>query len=290
MLACLLAAPLFAKPGAMSEEYIRERERQKFAKPYGFGAEIDIFGFFPYFLQSQRVAADGLCGDEVDWVDDAGGVPIGAFFDADVRLRFSWHDSIVLSYSFAMLRDFNEFDSNTRWNGFVYRKGVDLDYASDLHDMRLLYRRDLFYAGAASNFNMFIQVGLEWAIIDTQVGSDDTPPLDNRERERFRELLPWPALGAGFVWNFGDHFTLRLEGLVGYSDWSTLQKREGKRVDQTLFSVTGRAMFEWKPVSWFAVLAGVKYRSLDVELESSKRNSEFSWWSVGPEVGVGFRF
>lgn len=61
-------------------------------------------------------------------------------------------------------------------------------------------------------------------------------------------------------------------------------------MNQELFSITGRAAFEWKPIPWFAVLAGVKYRSLNVELESKKRNSEFEWWSVGPEVGVGFRF
>lgn len=290
LLVLSVGAPLFATPGAMSEDYIRERERQKFAKPHGFSAEIDAFGLFPYFLQSQRVEADGLRGDDVDWADDAGGIPFGAFFDTSVRLRFSWHDSIEMSYSFAMLREFDEFESNTRWNGFIYRDGVDMDYAADFHDMRLLYRRDLFYAGAANNFNFFIQVGLEWAIIDTQLGSDDTPAQDNRERERFRELLPWPALGAGFVWNFSDHFVLRLDGLVGYADWSTLQNREGRKVSQSLFSITGRATFEWKPVSWFAVLAGVKYRSLDVELESKKRNSEFSWWNVGPEIGVGFRF
>lgn len=290
LVACCLCAPLLAKPGAMSEDYVRERERQKFSKPHGFSAEIDAFGLFPYFSQSQRVEANGLRGDTVDWRGDAGGIPFGAFLDVGVRMRFSWHDSIELSYSFAILREFDEFDSNTRWNGFIYPDGVDMDYAADFHDLHLLYRRDLFYAGSANNFNFFIQAGLEWAVIDTQVGSDDFPPQDNRERERFRELLPWPALGAGFVWNFGEHFTLRLDGLVGYADWSTLQNREGRKVNQELFSITGRAAFEWKPIPWFAVLAGVKYRSLNVELESKKRNSEFEWWSVGPEVGVGFRF
>ncbi len=290
LLACCLAAPLFAQARPMSDEYVRERERQKFAKNYGFSAELDAFGLFPYLNQTQQVAADGLRADSVDFRADGDGVPFGAFLDVGARLRFSWHDSIEMGYSFAMLRTFDTFESTTRWNGFIYPQGVDMDYAADFHDFHITYRRDLFYAGQSNNFNFFIQAGLEWAIIDTQVGSDDFPPQDNRERERFRELLPWPAIGAGFQWNFGDHFALRVDGLVGYADWSTLQHREGKLVDQSVFSITGRATFEWKPVSWFGVLAGVRYRSLSVDLESKKRQSEFDWWSVGPEVGVGFRF
>jgi len=289
--ALLMAAPVMAQGGGMSDEYVRERERQKFAKPYGFGVELDLFGLFPYFDQWQQVAADGLGSDRVNYAGDMNGTPFGAFLDTDVRLRFSWHDSIELGYSFASLRQFDTFEETTRWNGFIYPAGVDADYTSDLHDMHVLYRRDLFRVGRSSNFSFFIQAGLEWAVIDTQVGSDDFSAQDNRERERFRELLPWPALGLGFVWDISDHFALRADAFGGWEDsFPTFQKREGRRVKQSVLSLTARALFEWKPVSFFAVLVGARYRYLNVELESKIRHSEYLWFSVGPEVGIGFRF
>jgi hypothetical protein len=287
----LLAAPLFAQRGGVSDDYIRERERQKFAKPHGFSAQVDLFGLFPYFDQWQRVKADGLKADKVDFRDDAGGLPFGAFFDCDVRLRFTWHDSIEMGYSFAFLRRYDEFESTTRWNGFTYPKGVDIDYETDFHDMHVMYRRDLFRLGLSNNFSFFIQAGLEWAVIDARVGSDDMPPLNNRKRERFRELLPWTIAGVGIVWDITDHMSLRADAYGGFqADFPTFQKREGKRVDQSVLSIAARAMFEWRPVSFFAVNAGVRYRLLSVELESGRRLSEFLWFAIGPEVGFGLRF
>ncbi|NUO16575.1 MAG: hypothetical protein HUU03_09065 [Planctomycetaceae bacterium] len=286
-----LAAPLCAQSGYMSEEYLRERERQKFAKPHGISAEVDVFGLFPFFDQWQSVKADGVKADRVNFARDLNGVPFGAFLDTNVRVRFSWYDSLELGYSFSLLREFDKFEDSTRWNGFIYPEGIDADYGSDFHDFHALYRRDLFYLGSSSNFSLFLQAGLEWAIIDTQVGSDDFTPQDNRERERFRELLPWAVGGAGFVWDISRHFRLSASAFAGYQDgFPTFQKREGRRVKQSVFSLTGRLLFEWRPVSFFSVLVGAKYRYLNVELESKVRHSEFSWMAMGPEIGIGFRF
>src|SRR5688572_31548907 len=85
------AAGVFAQ--GMSEDYVRERTDEKFAKPHGFSLEWDLFGYIPFFEQQQRVRSGGLGSDRFSYTDDMDGFPIGFFGGTEVRFRFSWHDS-----------------------------------------------------------------------------------------------------------------------------------------------------------------------------------------------------
>ncbi|MCC6572745.1 MAG: hypothetical protein IT462_03045 [Planctomycetes bacterium] len=275
----------------VTEEYRAERERARFAKPHGFCFEGNLFCYAPYFDQQQKVRAYGVPGDGVSYRRDFDGVPFGAFLDLDLRARFTWWDSLEFGYGFASLRAFKDFDEPTSFNGTTFPADVDGDYASDFHDFHLMYRRDFLYVGERSEFSLFFQVGIEWAIISTEVSSDDVPTIKHRETVRFREVLPWPAAGIGFNWNFGDHFNLRVDGYGSYiNPMPTFQERDGKDVKQSLTSITGRALFEWRPWPFFSVLMGAQYRYLKMRLVAGFRQDNYLWWSVGPEIGVGFRF
>ena len=288
LLVAVCASSLCAQ--GVAEDYRRERERARFAKPHGFSFSGDIFAKGLYFDQQQKVRADGIPGDTVSYTD-FDGVPFNVFPEIDLRARFTWWDSIELGYSFAILRAFDRFSEDTGFNGTVFPEDVDGDYGADFHDMHFLYRRDLFYVGGASECALFFEVGVEWAIINTKLDSDDVPALQKRGTERFRELLPWLVAGVGFEWQMGDHFNFRLDGFGGYvNPMPTLQKRDDKWVKQSITSITGRALFEWRPVPFFAVLFGAQYRYMRVRLVAGFRQDNFLWWSVGPELGVGFRF
>ncbi len=289
LLAGLCAGNVWAQ--GVSEDYRRERERARFAKPHGFGFELDLFAHAPYFEQQQKVRAHGVDGNRLSYRGDFGGTPFGVFLDLDIRARFTWWDSIEFGYGFAVLRAFDDFKEPAGFNGTEFPADVDGDYGADFHDFHLLYRRDLFRIGGASEFAFFIQAGLEWAVLTASLDSDDVPSLNKRSREHFRELLPWSVGGLGFEWRFNDHFRLRADGFGGYqAGMPTLQKRADKSVAQSVTSITGRALFEWRPVSYFAVLVGGQYRYLRARLVAGFRQDNFLWWSVGPEVGVGFRF
>jgi len=286
-----LSAPLAFAQG-MSEDYVRERTRARFERPYGIGFEWDVLAHGALFEQMQKVRADGTPGDRIGYSRDLDGVPIGVFLDTEFRLRWSWYDSISAGYGFHILRAFeDDLDENTRFNGVNYPKGVDADYASDWHDMRLLYRRDLFRLGLGGTFTMFAEVGLEWGLITTKFGSDTFTVQDDRDEERFRELLPWYTAGLGLEIEIGQSIKITAQGRGTYEvGVPTFQKRDGDDMKQSVISLTGTATFEYAITDWFSVIARAKYRYLKVKLYGGYRSDQFLWYSYGPEVGFGFRF
>ncbi|MBK9976067.1 MAG: hypothetical protein IPP14_14940 [Planctomycetes bacterium] len=286
----LLASAALAQ--GMSEDYVRERTRAKYQRPYGLSIEWDLLGYGALFDQQQKVRANGLPADRIGFVDDAGGAPIGAFLDTELRVRWSWNDSIEAGYSFQILRAFDDtLDEVTRFNGVTYPKGVDSDFGSDWHDMHLTYRRDLFRIGLADSFTLFALVGLEWGVIKTHFGSDTFSVQNDRDEERMRELLPWYTAGLGMELQLGESIRLTASGRGTYEvGVPTFQRRQGDDMKQSIISITGLASLEWAVTDWFSLILRAKYRYLKAKLYGGFRSDQFLWWSAGPEIGVGFRF
>jgi hypothetical protein len=276
----------------MSEDYLRARTFEKFSRPHGLSIELDLFAHAPWFDQMQKVRGHGLPGDRIGHSRDLNGPPIGLFPDAELRVRFTWHDSIQAGYSFHILQAFtDELDEQKRWNGIIYPEGVDLKYDAEWHDFRLHYRRDILRLGLTRNFTLYGVAGLEWGIINTSVESDTFPVQDNRERERFRELLPWWNVGAGFEMELGQSIRIGADVRGTYAvGYPTFQKRDDSNMKQSVHSLTGVASFEYRLVQWVHVVARAKFRYLKVRLYGGDRQDNFLWYSVGPEVGFGFRF
>ncbi len=288
-LICATAGSVAAQ--GMSEDYVRARTDEKFGKPHGVTARWDVFAHVPWFEQKHRVRANGLGGDTLGFVDDMDGLPIGAFLDTEFRLRFSWHDSIEAGYGFHVLRAFrDERDEATRFNGVLYPAGTDIDFGSDWHEMRLHYRRDLFRFGLAKQWTVYATAGLEWAYIKVQTGSDSFPVSDDRDEERFRELLPWWNAGLGMELDLG---TIRL-GVDARGTYEvgfpTFQRRDGNNMKQSIISLTGLVTFEYALTDWFSLIARAKGRYFYAKLYGGFRSDRFLWYSVGPEVGFGISF
>ncbi|MBX3474183.1 MAG: hypothetical protein KF754_07350 [Planctomycetes bacterium] len=286
----LAVSPLFAQ--GMSEDYVRERTRARFARPHGITLDWDVLAYGAYFDQMQKVRAEGLPANGIGYSRDFDGVPIGVFLDTEFRLRWSWHDSITASYSFAILRTFeDELEDTTRFNGVAYPAGVDVDYGADWHDLRLTYRRDLLHIGLAGNFVIFGEIGLEWGTFTTRFGSDTFTVKNDRDTERFRELLPWYTAGVGLEWQIGQDIRLLASGRGTYEvGVPTFQKRDGDDMKQSVVSLTGIASFEYAINDWFALVVRAKYRYLKLKLYGGYRSDQFLWYSYGPEVGFGLRF
>lgn len=294
VLLCLLVgltAPLAFAQG-MSEDYVRERKRARFERPYGVGFEWDVLAHGALFEQMQKVRAEGLPADRIGYSRDLDGMPLGVFLDTELSVRWSWHDSLTAGYGFHILRTFeDELEETTRYNGVIYPEGVDVDYGADWHDMFLAYRRDLFHLGLDGNFTMFAEVGLEWGMITTKFGSDTFTVKNDRDMERFRELLPWYTVGLGFELGIGQSIKLSALGRGTYEvGVPTFQKRDGEDMKQSVVSLTGIATFEYAITDWFSFIARAKYRYLKVKLYGGYRSDQFLWYSYGPEVGFGFRF
>jgi hypothetical protein len=283
------AAGVFAQ--GMSEDYVRERTDEKFAKPHGFSLEWDLFGYIPFFEQQQRVRSGGLGSDRFSYTDDMDGFPIGFFGGTEVRFRFSWHDSLEVGYGAYYTRAFkDELGEFKRWNGVIYPPTTDIDYASDFHDFNILYRRDLFRLGLAKNFTVFVKAGLEYSYISTHVSSDNFPAPE-RDTERFRELLPWYSIGLGVELEIGSTIRITAEARGTYEvGIPTLQKRDKDDMKQSIVSLTGLVSFDWNITDWFALVVRVHYRYLKVRLYGGFRQDNFLWWSIGPDIGFGLRF
>ena len=294
LVVALLAAAAAASVAAqgVSEEYARERTRARFERPYGLGIEWDAFAHAPFFEQMHKVRAEGLPGDRIGYNRDMNALPLGVFLDTELRLRFSWHDSIEAGYGFAVLRAFDDrLDETSRFNGVVYPKGTDSDYGADWHEFRLLYRRDLFRLGLDGNFTMYGKVGLEWSMLKVQFGSDTYAVEQDRDEERLRELLPWWNAGLGFELNIGHDWRITAEGRGTYEvGVPTFQKRDGESFKQSIISLTGEAALEYRVTDWFALILRGKYRYFRAKLYGGYRADSFLWWSAGPEFGIGLRF
>lgn len=105
----------------MSEEYVEARTTEKFSKPHGFSLEWDLYAYVPWFEQQQRVRSGGIGSDRISFTKDMDGLPIGVFGGTDIRMRFSWHDSLEIGYNPYFVRGFkDELDDFTRWNGIIY--------------------------------------------------------------------------------------------------------------------------------------------------------------------------
>ena len=276
----------------MSEDYVRERTDEKFSKPHGFSFEWDLFAYIPYFDQQQRVRSSGLGSDRIGYSDDMDGFPVGFFGGTEVRFRFSWHDSVEVGYSLYYTRAFkDELGEFKRWNGIIYPPTTDIDYASDLHEFNVIYRRDLFRLGLAKNFTVFVKAGLEYAYIRTQVASDNFAVQDDRDIEHFRELLPYYTVGLGIELEIGSAIRLTAEARGTYEvGWPTFQKRDKDEMKQSIVSLTGLVAFNWNITNWFALVVRVHYHYLKVRLYGGFRQDNFLWWSIGPDIGFGLRF
>jgi hypothetical protein len=291
VIASLAGADALSAQG-MSEDYLRARAFEKFSRPHGIGIELDLFAHVPWFEQMQKVRAHGLPGDRIGFSRDMGGPPVGVFFDTELRVRFTWHDSIQAGYGFHILRAYDSAtDESRRWNGIIYPEGVDLEYAADWHDFRLHYRRDLFRIGLQRNLTLYAVAGLEWGIFNTRVVSDTFPVSDNRGTEEFRELLPWWNVGLGFELELGQSIRMGADVRGTYAvGYPTFQKRDDSTMKQSVVSLTALVTFEYHLNDWIAVVARAKGRYLKLRLYGGDRQDNFLWYSVGPEVGFGFRF
>lgn len=275
----------------MSEDYVRARTEAKFGKPHGVSADLRLVANVPYFNQTQRSRAYGLEPTTIGFSRDMDGVPIGVFPRVELSLRFSWHDSIQAGYGFHILRAFqDELDDDIDFNGVRYPAGTDIDYGSDWHEFSLHYRRDLFRLGLAKNFTFYATAGLEWAVVSIQTGSDDLPVSDGRDRIRFRELLPWWSAGVGAELEIGD-FRISADARGTYAvGYPTLQKRDGNSMKQSIVSISAHAALEYQVNDWFSLVLRGKYRYFRAKLYGGFRADRYSWQSMGPEIGVGFRF
>lgn len=284
-----LALPVAAQ--GMSEEYVRQRTDEKLSRPHGFSIEWDLFAHIAYFEQQQKIRGNGLPGDAISF-RDAGGTPFGVFPSTELRMRFSWHDSLKLGWNAQFLRAFNdEFDDTTRFNGVIYPEGTDQDYGADFMEFNLIYRRDIFRLGLSKNFTMYVQAGLEYAYIKAMTGSDNFPVEEDRDEETFRELLPWYTVGLGTEIEIGSSIRLRVDARGTYMvGFPTFQKRDGDSMKQSVVGLNAHFAFEYNLTEWFALIARVNMRYLRVKLYGGDRADSFLWYSLGPELGIGFRF
>lgn len=291
MLAVLAGCAAGASAQGMSEDYVRERTEAKFGKPHGISASLDLFAHVPYFQQTQRSRAFGLEPTTIRYGQDMDGFPVGIFPDVEFSLRFSWHDSIQAGYGFNFTRAFqDELDDDLNFNGVRYPAGTDIDYGSDWHEFRLHYRRDLFRLGLAKNFTFYATAGLEWAVVSIKTGSDDLPVSDGRDRLRFRELLPWWSAGVGAEYAIGS-FKFSVDGRGSYAvGYPTFQKRDGETMKQSIVSITAHVAMEYQVNDWFSLILRGKYRYFTAKLYGGFRADRFTWESMGPEIGIGFRF
>lgn len=285
-----LGASVFAQ--GMSDDYVRERAQEKFDKPHGFSLDWDLYVHVGLFEQQQRVRDAGIGSDRVSFTKDMDAAPIGVFGGTDIRMRFSWHDSVQISYTAAYLRAFkDDLDDFTRWNGVTYSPNTDIDYAADFHEFSVLYRRDLFRLGLSRSFTFFVKAGLEYAYIRTQVGSDTFTVEDDRDVETFREMLPWYSIGVGAELLVGQDIRLTAEARGTYfAGFPTFQERDGDDMKHSVTSLHANFTFEWNIVDWFALVARVKFHYFRARLYGGSRQDNFLFYSYGPDIGFGFRF
>jgi hypothetical protein len=290
LLVAVFGAALAAQ--GMTRDYIQARTEARFARPHGLSAELDVLGFGAVLRQYQRVRAEGLPGDTVDYERDAGAPPYAPFFNAEFRLRFSWHDSVEVGYGFHLLRAFEDnLGRERRFNGVAYPEGVDLNYRSDFHDFRALYRRDLFRMGLSKSMTFYGLLGLEWAVIETEVSSDSFPVQGGREKERFRELLPWYNAGLGTEIEVSPSIRVSLSGRGAYVvGMPTFQKRDGNNVKQSIVSADARFTLEYRVLDWLAIVGRARYRLMNARLYGGFRQSNYVLEAWGPELGIGLRF
>jgi hypothetical protein len=275
----------------MSRDYVRARAHERLSRPHGLGMELDILGHTPWFEQTQRVRAGGIDGDTIGYADEFNGLDFGAFLNAELRVRWSWHDSIELGYSFHLLRSYaRELADPVGFNGIQYPAGVDAEYSSDWHDFRAHYRRDLLRVGLARNLVIYGVAGLEWAVIEAGMESDTFPIEDDRTSAKYRELLPWWNAGIGAELALGQRTRIGLDVRGTYAvGYPTFQKRDDSNMKQSVVSLTGRAAFEYHLTDWFVLVARGKVRYLELRLYGGRRQSDFEWFSIGPELGIGIR-
>lgn len=296
-LLCLLASLFGATASAqgMSEEYVRERTRARYERSHGVTLQWDLFATGTLIRQEQKVRAFGTPADNLSYTGDFDGMPFGVFGETELRLRFSWHDSIVFGYGFRYVRAFSDdaddFDQDTRFNGVTYPQGVDLDYGADFHDFRLLYRRDLFRLGLDDSFTVYLQAGLEWALLTAKLGSDTFTVSDGRDQVKFREMLPWYSAGLGFEWELGAGVLVSAQASGSYSAGvPTFQKRDDNQMKQSITSITASATIDWAVNDWFSLMLRGRFRHFKAKLYGGFRSDEFYWQGMGPELGIGFRF
>lgn len=285
-----LGASLFAQ--GMSDDYVRQRAEEKYSKPSGFSLDWDLWVHVGLFEQQQRVRAAGLGSDRISFTKDMDGAPLGVFGGTDIRMRFTWHDSLHIGYTAAYLRAFkDDLDDFTRWNGVIYPPNTDIDYGADFHEFSALYRRDLFRFGLSRSFTFFIKAGLEYAYIRTQVGSDTFKVDDGRDVEEFREMLPWYSVGVGSELLVGQNIRLTAE-LRGtyFAGFPTFQERDDADMKQSITSLHANVTFEWHITDWFALVARAKFRYFRARLYGGNRQDNFLFYSYGPDIGFGFRF
>ena len=276
----------------MSDDYVAERAEEKYSKPHGFSLDWDLWVHVGLFEQQQRVRSGGIGSDRISFTKDMDGAPIGVFGGTDIRMRFSWYDSIQIGYTGAYLRAFkDDLDDFKRWNGVIYPPNTDIDYAADYHEFSVLYRRDLFRVGLSRNFTFFVKAGLEYAYIRTQVGSDTFTLDDGRDVEEFRELLPWYSIGVGAEMLVGQNIRLTAEARGTYfAGFPTFQERDNDDMKQSITSLHASFTFEWNITDWFALVARAKFRYFKARLYGGFRQDNFLFYSYGPDIGFGFRF
>ena len=290
LLVCGFGASVFAQ--GMSDDYVRQRADEKFSKPHGFSLDWDLYVHIGLFEQQQRVRSAGIGSDAVSFNRDMDGPPIGVFGGTDIRMRFSWHDSVQITYNAAYLRAFkDDSDDFTRWNGLTYPPNTDLDYGADLHEFSMLYRRDLIRVGLSRSLTFFAKAGLEYAYIRTQLGSDTFTVEDDRDVEVFREMLPWYSVGLGAEMLIGQDIRLTAEARGTYfAGFPTFQERDDKDMKQSITSLHAIFTFEWHVTDWFALVARAKFRYFRAKLYGGFQQDNFLFYSYGPDIGFGFRF
>jgi hypothetical protein len=280
-----------ASAQGMSADYVRARAHERLSQPHGLGMELDILGYVPLFEQTQRVRSGGVEGDTLGYADQFNGLDFGAFPNFELRVRWTWHDSVELGYGFHILRSYaRQLDEPAGFNGILYPPGVDAEYRSDWHDIRAHYRRDLLRMGLARNFVFYGVVGLEWAVLEAGVESETFPVEDDRTRESFRELLPWWNAGVGAELEIGQNMRFGLDVRGTYAvGYPTFQKRDNSNIKQSVVSLTGRLAFEYHLTDWFVLVARAKVRQMELRLYGGAFQADFEWFSIGPEIGIGIR-
>ena len=291
LLTLLSLAAVAVHAQGMSDDYVRERTQARYERPHGLTFSWDLLVEGLLLTQEQKVFADGIPADTLAY-DEFDGQDIGIFAETELRMRFSWHDSISFGYGFHVLRSFvDETDEAVGFNGVLYPAGVDADYGSDWHEFRLLYRRDLFRLGLADSFTFFVEAGLEWSLVSAKLGSDTFTVTDDRDTEKFSELLPWYCIGLGFDWELSNSLVLSVQARGSYlNGFPTFQKRDDESVNQAVLSLAGTVGLDWALTDWFSLLLRGKYRYFQAKLYSDIRTDEFFFGGMGVQAGIGFRF
>lgn len=289
LLSALFASGVLAQ--SMSDEYVEARTEHKYAKPHGITFGVDLLGFGAYFENQVKVRDLGIPGDRISYHDHAGGSPIWIFGGVEAHVRWSWWDSVHIGYNLSYLRGFkSNLEDDRRYNGFVFPENVDMDFATDWHDVHAYYRRDIFRLGATKSMTFFGLAGLEWASIQMDIDSDDFP-AGERSDESFRELLPWYTVGVGFEWQITRDILLHAQARGAYvAGMPTFQQRDDEPMKQSVTSIDARAGIEWAITPWLNLIARAKFRYMRVRLYGGGRQNNFLWFGYGPEVGLGFRF